>query len=370
MNETKWLTGIDGDAMLDFAADRLSPRQWLLVSAAFVRKLWDLLPPGVLRDALDFAERAERPLSAEDRGEWARKIDAAVPAAVGAGELAQREIVKSCDPDAADIDQPVLSRPNQIAPAFPLFQAASRSARQAIELIATATGEAAQAVRSLFSNPSEDMLGLVRTHVDQAADTRTNANRAANNALRLKAKGDEVADQAAGAKNKRLYESIAMEEVRKVEEGARPRGEFGDLDAEEKRDRAARKLLAGHLREVVGNPFNQPRFEAAWRTSTVVSLARGIHDDRAFDRMPILADALLDADCDEEAVLRHCRGTELNVKEQPQHIRGCWVIEMILERFEPLPPEQPGKKKDRPRRRLLDDLDLDDPLDLGDDRLA
>jgi hypothetical protein len=359
--------------MLDFVADRLSPRQWVLVSAAFVRKLWDLLPAGVLRDAIDFAERAGHPLPVEERNEWARRIDAAIPAAVGAGELAQREIVKTCDPDAADVEQPVLSRPNQIAPAFPLFQAASRSARQSIEMIAGAIGEAAQAVRVLFSDPTEEMLVLVRTRVDQAADTRTNANRAANNALRLKAKGDEVADQAAGAKNKRLYESIAMEEVRKVEEGSRTRGEFGDLDADEKRERAARKLLAGFLREVVGNPFTPPRFEPAWRTGTVVDLAKGIADDRAFDRdrMAVLADALLDADCDEEAVLRHCRGTELNVKEQPTHCRGCWVIEMILDRFTPLPPEDPTKK-DRPRRRRhpYEDFDLTGDLDLGDDRIA
>ncbi|HSQ58589.1 MAG TPA: hypothetical protein VLM40_22905 [Gemmata sp.] len=371
MNETKWLTGVDGDAMLDFVADRLSPRQWVLVSAAFARKLWDLLPAGVLREAIDHAERAMHPLTIEERNEWTRKIDAATPAAVAAGELAQREIVKSCDPDAADIERPVLARPNQSAPAFPLFLAASRNARSSIELIGSAIGEAAEAVRLLFSEPGEEMLDLVRNRVDQASDTRTNANRTANNALRLKAKGDEIADQAAGAKNKRLYDSIAAEEVRKVEEGGRSRGEFGDFDAEEKRERAARKLLAGILREVVGNPFKPPRFEPAWRTSTVVNIARGIYEERAFDRMPVLADALLDADCDEEAVLRHCRGTELNVKEQPTHIRGCWVVETILERFAPLPPEEPGKPP-RPRRRRhpYEDFDLSGGMDLGEDRLA
>jgi hypothetical protein len=324
----------------------------------------------VLREALEFAELATQPLPAADRAAWPRKIDGATPAAVGAGELVQRDIVKSCDPDAADIEQPILARPNQVAPAFPLFQAASRNARNSIDMIGEAVGEAAQAVRGLFAEPNEEMLNAVRGHVDQAADTRTNANRAANNALRLKAKGDEVADQAAGAKNKRLYESIAMEEVRKAEEGNRPRGELGDFDADEKRERAARKVLAGFLREVVGNPFKPPRFEPAWRTATVVQLAKGIFDERAWDRMPILADALLDADCDEEAILRHLRGTELNVKEQPQHIRGCWVIELILDRYAPLPPEQPGKPA-RPRRRdPFDDLDLGGPLDLGDDRLA
>src|SRR5207237_4363510 len=120
-------------------------------------------------------------------------------------------------------------------------------------------------------------------------------------------------------------------------------------EAEMRRDRVARKQLARLLREIVGNPFKEPRFEESWRTSTVIELARGIFDDRAFDRLPILADALLDADCDEEAILRHCRGTELGVKEQPQHARGCWVVELILGRWQPLPPPATGSKPRRPR---------------------
>ncbi|VTT96442.1 Uncharacterized protein (Fragment) OS=uncultured bacterium PE=4 SV=1 [Gemmataceae bacterium] len=370
MNETKWLTGVDGEAMLEFASERLSPRQWVLLSSAAVRRLWELLPAGVLRDAIDFVERAEHPLPAATRTEWVTKIDAATPKAVTAVELAQREIVRSCDPDAADLDAPVLSRPNQVAPAFPLFQAASRNARNTIEWIANALTEAVQAVRVLFLEPNEEMFALARQRTDEAYETRTNANRAANNALRMKMKGDDIADQAAGAKNKRLFESIAVEEVRKMEEGNRQQG--GDFDLDEKRDRSARKQLAQHLREIVGNPFTPPRFEAAWRTSTVVQLAQGIFDDRAFDRLPILADALLDADCDEEAVLRHCRGTELHAAKEPvPHVRGCWVIETILQRYEPLAPEKPAGKKPKPRRRTrLEDLDLGFPLDLGDDRLA
>jgi len=370
MNETKWLTGQDGEAMLELVADRLSPRQLVLLAAAYLRRLWDLLPEGVLRQAVDFAERATHPMPAKTRREWIGKIDASVPAAVGAAELAQREIVRSCDPDAADIDQPVLSRPGQVAPAFPLFQSASRNARNAIEAIADAVTEAAQAVRVLFTEPSEEMLGLARGRVEEASGTRTNANHAANNAIRLKGRGDEIADQAAGAKNKRLYEAIALEEVRKAEEGTN-RQDGDDFDAEEKRDRAARKILAGFLREIVGNPFTPPRFEASWLTSDVVALAQGIFDDRAFDRMPILADALLDADCDEETVLRHLRGTERSVLEQPIHVRGCWVIECALSRFVPLPAASPDKKK-RPRRRRdpFDDFDLDFPADPADDQLA
>jgi hypothetical protein len=77
------------------------------------------------------------------------------------------------------------------------------------------------------------------------------------------------------------------------------------------------------LREIFGNPFRPVCAELAWLTSDVLALARGIYDDKAFDRMPILADALQDAGCDNVNVLDHCR-------EEREHVRGCWVIDMLL----------------------------------------
>ncbi len=62
MNENKWLTVADGNAMLEFVADRLSAWQWVLISASYVRKLLDLLPEGVLRQAVENAERATQPM--------------------------------------------------------------------------------------------------------------------------------------------------------------------------------------------------------------------------------------------------------------------------------------------------------------------
>ena len=57
---------------------------------------------------------------------------------------------------------------------------------------------------------------------------------------------------------------------------------------------------------------------------TVVSArARTIYKDRAFDRLPILDDALLDAGCDNPDILAHCRS------EGP-HVRGCWVVDLLL----------------------------------------
>jgi hypothetical protein len=56
-----------------------------------------------------------------------------------------------------------------------------------------------------------------------------------------------------------------------------------------------------------------------------VSLATGIYDERAFDRLPILADALEEAGCDNADVLAHCRG-------DGPHARGCWVVDGVLGR--------------------------------------
>ncbi len=74
------------------------------------------------------------------------------------------------------------------------------------------------------------------------------------------------------------------------------------------------------LKDILGNPFRPVRFDPGWRTEAVSSLAEGVYRERAFDRLPILADALEEAGCAEEAVLAHCRGDD-------PHVRGCWVIE-------------------------------------------
>jgi hypothetical protein len=52
-------------------------------------------------------------------------------------------------------------------------------------------------------------------------------------------------------------------------------------------------------------------------------MAEVIYADRAFDRLPILADALEEAGCTDQAVLDHCRGPF-------PHVHGCWVVDLIL----------------------------------------
>ncbi len=78
------------------------------------------------------------------------------------------------------------------------------------------------------------------------------------------------------------------------------------------------------VREVFGNPFRPIAFDPIWRTSDVMLLASGIYDDRAFDQLPILADALQDAGCDSDDILAHLRDPHA------AHVRGCWALDLVL----------------------------------------
>lgn len=96
-----------------------------------------------------------------------------------------------------------------------------------------------------------------------------------------------------------------------------------ELQSGTARSKLERAAQADLLRCVAGSPFREVRFEPAWRSDDVVGLARSIYEDRAFDRLPILSDALLDAGCNEDAVVTHCR-------DGRPHTRGCWVVDLIL----------------------------------------
>ncbi len=65
---------------------------------------------------------------------------------------------------------------------------------------------------------------------------------------------------------------------------------------------------------------------AGWRTEAVVAIARGISAEGAYDRLPVLADALEDAGCDDPEVLGHARQGAGHGCRPP----GCWVIDRLL----------------------------------------
>jgi hypothetical protein len=80
------------------------------------------------------------------------------------------------------------------------------------------------------------------------------------------------------------------------------------------------------LREIIGNPFRTGTIDPSWLSwndGTVPKMAQVIYEERRFEDLPVLADALEDAGCTDTAILNHCRA-------QGEHVRGCWVIDLLL----------------------------------------
>ena len=88
------------------------------------------------------------------------------------------------------------------------------------------------------------------------------------------------------------------------------------------------------LRCIFGNPFRPspplPPAVLAWNDRTVPRIAQAVYDERRMPegildaaRLAVLADALLDAGCDDEALLAHCRSAG-------PHVRGCKAVDAIL----------------------------------------
>jgi hypothetical protein len=101
---------------------------------------------------------------------------------------------------------------------------------------------------------------------------------------------------------------------------------FGQRAAWEKVQAASVRGQVALIREVIGNPFRPFAVAHSWRAwhgGLVAHLAEGIYEERTFEDMPVLGDALEEAGCTDEAVLGHCR-------QARGHVRGCWVLDALL----------------------------------------
>lgn len=87
--------------------------------------------------------------------------------------------------------------------------------------------------------------------------------------------------------------------------------------------RAMVRVAVALLHDIFGDRFRPVAFDPGWRTMDVLGVARGIYEQRAFDRLPILADALQDAGCADAELLGHCLGPG-------PHVRGCWAVDLVL----------------------------------------
>jgi hypothetical protein len=93
---------------------------------------------------------------------------------------------------------------------------------------------------------------------------------------------------------------------------------------------ALRNIRSEHqchlLRDIFGNPYQLTHIDPAWLTlmdALVPRLAQQASDERRFDDLPILADALEDVGCTDEQILTHLRSPG-------PHTRGCWAVDALL----------------------------------------
>jgi FHA domain-containing protein len=94
------------------------------------------------------------------------------------------------------------------------------------------------------------------------------------------------------------------------------------------------------IRDALGDFFFRPTVPPEWRIwgdHVIERIAQSVYDERRFDEMPILADALEDAGCEDRDLLDHCRNGKL-------HARGCWALDAILQKgsFAPAPEPRGG----------------------------
>jgi hypothetical protein len=107
----------------------------------------------------------------------------------------------------------------------------------------------------------------------------------------------------------------------KVEDEGKSLGEW-EQEQSEMREREL-AITAQQVREIAGNPFWPAALEPHWRTRDLVAMAELIAEEQAFDRLPILADALEEAGCTNADLLDHLRSPV-------PHLRGCWALDLIL----------------------------------------
>jgi hypothetical protein len=89
-------------------------------------------------------------------------------------------------------------------------------------------------------------------------------------------------------------------------------------------ERAGEAALCHLIRCVFGNLFGLVAMSPDWCTPTTVALARSIYEGCHFEGLPVLADALEEAGCDNTDLLSHLRGPG-------PHARGCWVLDLLLD---------------------------------------
>jgi len=160
----------------------------------------------------------------------------------------------------------------------------------------------------------------------ESTEVRGNAAKSATLAADAASSADyTVASAASAAAWAAVDEEGLVKEIIEKELGSG--GEQRSWDAWRQLAKAVvAKEQASIFRDIFGDPFRPTLVKPswlAWNDGTIRKMAQVIYDARAFDRLPLLADALEDAGCTDADVLNHCR-------TPGEHVRGCWVVDLLL----------------------------------------
>jgi hypothetical protein len=288
MTETEWLAATKPEPMLEFLRDGARDRKQRLFACACCRRIWDLLTTPCSRAAVEVAERFADGLSGEqerasafadaihEANGWAN-CSGLIDAAYSGGVFAAAFAVAT----AGTIEN--------TGNAFDITDCQFPQYMQSPTLIAAFNSSIhASSAAGAWVQACQD--GTATEEPQREWETATLAVGAVQAATLGVTQVTTETD---------AYE--VRQQVQVVEEEAQC-----DL-----------------LRCIFGNPFRPVAFDPKWRSETVVALAAAIYEERAFDRLPILADALEEAGCDHADVLSHCRG-------DGPHARGCWVVDGVL----------------------------------------
>jgi hypothetical protein len=316
MTEAEWLAGDDLAALTRWVEARATPRQRALIDVAQARRLGPLITPDLAR-VLDARDRlADGQATEADLRPFLHVLDEAAARA--------RRTLDRADQEYAEA---VRSRPGGDAdegsyPTVWLITGAEILRAQQAQQQGMAGAAAVEAVRvSAFG--TEDERGPLSRLFDLADDIgrqQATASACAELAPNWEYRAEELAEQL-GRYPRRKRQIAAA-----ADEWADRGGHILEGMVNKRVHDAAARTRRGFVRtlhDIVDNPFRPVAFDPRWKTADVIGLARGIYDERAFERMPLLADALMDAGCADERVIAHCR-------EPGAHYRGCWVLDAVL----------------------------------------
>lgn len=88
----------------------------------------------------------------------------------------------------------------------------------------------------------------------------------------------------------------------------------------------ANRTLSRLLREMVGDPFCPVSLDSAWldaHAGLAKQVAEQAYDRKRFTDLPVIADVLEEAGCEEADLLKHLRSSD-------DHVRGCWALDLLL----------------------------------------